>query len=592
MIKSGILIHPGVDFQYWNQVLDLILELAKKKSWLQEECGWILYSAIKNFGKGSHNSKYVQLIVDKIQSGGLTKTPEGIAIWILTTVQFDGVKLPKGVWHHKNPLHREEKAELATILKEASPKNLERGGDDENASRKGTWTPKLHFAWDVVLSRVLDRQSLGGLSSKNSRQLDLATFWDECVDSEYNIRLNLGLANNFSESLFADSSSEERKYWGFVIFQRALRETPSSSFFIIFSKHFMRCLRNQLASPKRYLHLIANKSLKAILQRIKIDVSSAVQVLESLISPPKGEIDFDKISKTKTIEKIIVLVKDMYLKNLVQVFHRLVLQPGTPDEKAAELKRQSLGDQLVDLVRVRSIGNEISISSDASDCFQDILSFLTTLAYFNRTDGSESSELPANPPVSLISQNMFKSRISSCLTHLMSKSAGPSFAYFVVCKIRLRDLKGISKLVLQPSDTAGQTVREAWEVLEKIHIKLESVNYAKKPHFAAFELLYSLTILQVYNFDADAVSMLDELKDCYDKLVKHKHGARGGSDVLVEIILSYVAKPSQLFRHLGQQVFSAFTSDMNEVGLQSMIKVCRTSVLDIWMLTIIGFNYE
>lgn len=593
VIKSGILFHTNVDIQYLDQVLELILELAKRKSWLREECGWILYNAIQNIGKGGHDSKYAQLIIDKVHTSHLSKTPEGIAIWILTAVQFHDVKLPRGVWHHANPLHRNERVDLAQILKEASPNKFEKGHSHLKVPQKGTWTPKLHFAWDVVLSRVLGRQPFDVLPSKKSNDEDFATFWDQCVDRGYKLRLNIGLANTSPESLFADPSSEERKYWGFLVFQRALRDLPSSSFSVIFSKKLMRCLRNQLAVSGRYLHLIAAESIKAIIQRVRVDASSAVPALESLLSPPNGEINFDQISKTKTTEKITVLVKDMYLKDMVQVFRRLILQPGTMDKRTAELKRQSLADQVVNLVRLRTIGNEASMSSDALECFQDILSFFTILTYFNRLDDPEF-ELPANPPVSFESRNMFKSRISSCLTHLQSKSTNSAFfAYSIVSKIRSRELDAISKSVLEPSDTAGRTVGDAWGVLDEIHVKLGSLDCADELPLAAFKLLYSLTILKVYDLDADAVSMLDELKDCYEKLVKHReHGARKGSEVMVEIILSYVAKPPLLFRRMGQQVFSAFASDVNEAGLQSMIKVCTAFITDVRMLIITDFDYK
>src|SRR5207247_7942762 len=68
----------------------------------------------------------------------------------------------------------------------------------------------------------------------------------------------------------------------------------------------------------------------------------------------------------------------------------------------------------------------------------------------------------------------------------------------------------------------------------------------------AFKLLYSMTILQVYNGDADAVSMLDELKFCYSRFLGHKKSEQGptseASDTLVEILLSFASKQSQLLR--------------------------------------------
>lgn len=180
MIKSGVLFHSSVDNRYWSKVLDLLFELAKKKVWLREECGWVLYKAIQSLDKDGHLSNYVQLIVDKLQGNDLTTTPEGVAIWIGTMSTFPKVKLFRGVWHKENPLHQKEKAKLAKILNGASSASLDQGGDISKFSGQGAWTPKLHFAWEVILGRVLSIHS-----TRSSKELGLADLWNECVDGEY-----------------------------------------------------------------------------------------------------------------------------------------------------------------------------------------------------------------------------------------------------------------------------------------------------------------------------------------------------------------------------------------------------------------------
>lgn len=94
----------------------------------------------------------------------------------------------------------------------------------------------------------------------------------------------------------------------------------------------------------------------------------------------------------------------------------------------------------------------------------------------------------------------------------------------------------------------------------------------------ALKLLYAMTIFQVYNGDADAVSMLDELKICYDKFISKRSDAADiaeASDVLVEILLSFASKQSQLFRRTSEQVFGAFADQVTATGLQSLIEVSR-----------------
>lgn len=82
----------------------------------------------------------------------------------------------------------------------------------------------------------------------------------------------------------------------------------------------------------------------------------------------------------------------------------------------------------------------------------------------------------------------------------------------------------------------------------------------------------------MYNGDADAVSMLDELEFCRSKFTgdqeSRKDEPSDASDALVEILLSFASKQSQLFRRMSEQVFSAFAESITENGLDSLISVC------------------
>lgn len=91
-----------------------------------------------------------------------------------------------------------------------------------------------------------------------------------------------------------------------------------------------------------------------------------------------------------------------------------------------------------------------------------------------------------------------------------------------------------------------------------------------------------MTVLQVYNGDADAVSMLDELEFCYSKFVgkESKDEETDASDALVEILLSFASKQSQLFRRMSEQVFTAFADKVTENGLDSLVSVCHPPLPD------------
>lgn len=186
MIKSGILFDAHVDDSLWSRVVDLIVELAKRKSWLREECGWILYQTIQGSQRENFSSKYVQIVIDKFKENELIDTPEGVAIWIATSESYPTVRFPKGIWKHENPLHRKERARLATILREAPPTSFVENKGKNKASQRGTWSSKLHFTWEVIMDRLLKgRSSNGKPSIKSPNELNFPDFWEECVDSKF-----------------------------------------------------------------------------------------------------------------------------------------------------------------------------------------------------------------------------------------------------------------------------------------------------------------------------------------------------------------------------------------------------------------------
>lgn len=90
-----------------------------------------------------------------------------------------------------------------------------------------------------------------------------------------------------------------------------------------------------------------------------------------------------------------------------------------------------------------------------------------------------------------------------------------------------------------------------------------------------FVLLYSLTLLQVYNGDGDAIMMLEDLDASRKAMSKNKDSGEG-SDAFVEIVLSFLGNPRTLFRKIGEEAFSIFASEISSEGLQSLAEILDT----------------
>ena len=172
----------NITAEAWEHVLDIIFDLAKKKPWLREECGFVLLTSIRNLR--DKDVKYTQLIIDKLHANGLSKTSEGVAIWITAESEIPSIQFPGGVWHHDDPLNRKDLSRLAKILKEAPVKELTNDGAESKLVQKGAWSSNVHFAWDVILSKLLQTEPTGLKESKKSKHISFVEFWEQCVDGK------------------------------------------------------------------------------------------------------------------------------------------------------------------------------------------------------------------------------------------------------------------------------------------------------------------------------------------------------------------------------------------------------------------------
>ena len=176
--------------------MDSVYTLAKKKPWLREECGWIIFEATQLLASQTADPGYAQLVIDQLHANGLAKTPEGVAIWLAVQSAFPTVKLPKGIWHGDTPLHTMEARGLAKVLKEVShSKESENSG--ERGNERGMWCSNLHFAWDVVLADFFRTEPPIPDQPKASKQLNFVDFCTEVVDSTLGKAIALKLSNGW-----------------------------------------------------------------------------------------------------------------------------------------------------------------------------------------------------------------------------------------------------------------------------------------------------------------------------------------------------------------------------------------------------------
>jgi len=224
------------------------------------------------------------------------------------------------------------------------------------------------------------------------------------------------------------------------------------------------------------------------------------------------------------------------------------------------MRRQLLGDYLLSMIRKANVLDE---SKNISWISERALPLLAKLAY--------SEELECEPSLSDKSRTIFRNRLMSAYAHLLSDLKGYSFP----CNV----LQNFSPDAVEMDAGIIGAKDQAISTLQKILKKIEKSKLEKKAPLQALALLYSLVIFQLYNGEPEAVSILDELKLCYDKLIRHKDtddSDADASEVLVELLLSFISKPSALLRKVTQHVFGAFMSELTPGGLKLMTDVLES----------------
>ncbi|OCL14037.1 hypothetical protein AOQ84DRAFT_429109 [Glonium stellatum] len=559
IMQSSILIQQDASLECWTKVLDHVYKLARDIPWLREECGLILCDAIKSLDPKGTPKSYVREIVQRLSSYNIAKTPEGIAIWLTILSVFSEDVLPDDIWRKKDPLCTKERRVLANVMRE----NFTNVSDNEDSGKmikSGSAHSNPSFAWDVVLATIMERTGnrKGGL--QHAEQSDFSKFWVDVVD----------------DNLFSGSASLERKSWGFQLFSRMVATAPQWAIPALFSPNLIRSLINHRTSAERFLHNATLAPLKEILARVQNQPEIASSIVPALTSK-NGAIKFDQLTKTKTLESILLAADDTTLRKIIAHFHLLILRPEVQEQDTASTYRRILADILLNLVRgyKRYQLNTSDLTSDES-WLRQLLDILVECAYFVPNHSAPPDAVPL-PAISTSSRTIFRDRLSSCLTHLVSTRQPEQilFPYLVVSIIQAHTKASRSQeLVFDADKAVTKAVKKAHKVLERLGFEKRSSNEAQKTTNDAFILLYSLTILQVYNGDTDAASILYELDICHQSISEKQDSAGSESfDLLLEVLLSFLAKPSALFRKLAGQVFALFTADVTSNGLQSLIEI-------------------
>ena len=245
----------------------------------------------------------------------------------------------------------------------------------------------------------------------------------------------------------------------------------------------MRTLINQSKKEDRFLHSAALAALNSIQVKVQQEPTSALPIFISLTSK-NGSIDFERITKTKTLEQILASADDDVLKKIVRHLNSMILRPESEDQTVADSRRQIIADLLLNTVKHYKHYEELSDDVAEQDGWlRKTLEILVEYAYFVPSKNAKTSKVPL-PPLGERSRQIFQERLSSCLTKLLGVdvSSRSTFALLVVDMIRSKNASSKSvDLAFKADKSVIKTLDKASQTLDAISAKVRQPRTYQTP---------------------------------------------------------------------------------------------------------------
>ncbi|KAG6831186.1 hypothetical protein H0H92_012326 [Tricholoma furcatifolium] len=597
VIQSGLIVRSGSlttsassaadasTLSSFEETIKLLIALGEKKSWLRESAWWTISLAVDALKSSEITWKddAVNTLIRQLFVEYDLWSPEKVALALKLQTSYpeqDWRKLFSPIFKNPELLNTGNLQNLARILKESAAESAE--GNDNPKTTTGNWKPQLHFVWDIIIEQLLPGPN-SALSPRGSFQ----EFFRIVVD----------------ESLFSSTTSAERKYWGFQVFQKALPRVTQESMPMLFTKNFMRTWINHLSKPDRHLHKIARQVVTDIQAFVKGNPHLGFALICQLTGV-HGSQQFDKLTKTKTIENILTSMDTEGIKNYITYLLgqvNVLSGESTEDVHAINSRRSWIIEQLGALIRSGSIPK-------GDDWIQSILDWLVVHGLFivkKKTEKSPFTALHSLPNL-VFSDDLRQScrnKLLACIGDLNTQtaivksgdktskmSAVASDGEFWVSKVlkTIQTLNEDSKHVTLLNPLDEEVLMHCTKAHELI-TQLKNVTGERQETAKGAELLLSATVLQQYCSDEDDELDTEALEASIDGATrmfpqgkKSKKGRKSATveatepapepiDIFVDTIIGFLEKSTAYMRTVGNQVFALLSSAVQESTIDLIV---------------------
>ena len=154
--------------------------------WLREQFGTVLCQVIDMLVSDHAPSIWFEVILETLVQRNFAKTPLGIALWLEMLSKAPGIKFPKHIWRHKDPLSGQELPNSIAIMRQSTGTRMIEKAQTDGQEASGARETAPSFAWTVILDHLTPQQTPpnGGQSFEAASIKRYQAFWNEAVDGK------------------------------------------------------------------------------------------------------------------------------------------------------------------------------------------------------------------------------------------------------------------------------------------------------------------------------------------------------------------------------------------------------------------------
>lgn len=553
LVRSRLLYRASLST--FQRAFHVLIQVASYKSWLSEPCGWVLIELVQPLARNdpsrpSWAGDALAWIADQL-STHRSLSPETLALALEIALMDPSLKLSERMippFKSPNFLASANLPILASVLREAAPMHWQ---PDIPVPKAGSWSTKLPFVWDRLLSLYLNDKMPEGAAP-------FADFFRVVVD----------------ESLFAPQASPERKSWGFQVLHRTLAQACADVLPFLFTPHVMRTWVNQLSVPDRLLHSMAQKTVLLVGDAVKRSPTAGIALVTQLTGE-HGRQNFDRVTHTKTIESILSSLDEEGVQRYLAYLRDIIYAPtsaASEDAKSITMQRQSACDQMLGLVRshlVQSSGGWV----------RDVLVFFAGHGYYAVKNPPKAPwngilQVPTVPFTDAL-REVCRSRLQACLVELKEPDEGGTPWPLAVMDMLDTMEKDHKHFTTTARPIARERIQRAEDLLHRLrNTSKKEKNETRKMQLRAFQVLVVSVILVTFEDADDAPDMVDSVVDAakllffHDKSIQHE---MDGIELLTDALVGLLELSSAFLRSMAIQVFATFSGSMTRNSLIHLV---------------------